>query len=153
MLCIWISNRPEVSLAPAVSLGYHSEFICGFALLCFMEAARNTEVNTERERVKRRETRLPFKWQLVCMMDAHGYNLTERVYPCMCGVETWLSCLSVCKCVFRCVFACSSNKVCMISSTAKCLWQVEEITGVLQEECEFLHCAVFIYLSGEGEMF
>lgn len=49
----------------------------------------------ERER-EGTETRLPHERQLlVCMMDVSGYNLIEHVYPCMCGRERRLSCLSV----------------------------------------------------------
>lgn len=107
-MCIWISDRLDGSPAPAVSLGYHSWFICRSALLCFMAAAR-TQRSIQKEGGRKRErvrtvTRLPNKWQLlVCMMNAPGYDLTERAYPCTCGVELWLIFLRVCKCVFHCV--------------------------------------------------
>ena len=99
MLCIWISDRLDVfSSPPADSLGYHSGFICRSARLCFMEAARTQRsIQTEWEREREgTETRLPHERQLlVCMMDVSGYNLIEHVYPCMCGREPRLSCLSV----------------------------------------------------------
>jgi len=45
--------------------------------------------------------------------------------------------------VSMCVCVC----VCGLCS----IWQLQEITGVLQEECVFLHCALCPYLSGEEE--
>lgn len=97
---MWISDHLDVFPAPAVSLGYHSGFMLFHSALLH-GGNSNTEVNAEREwgkrgKTERIETRHPSKWQpRMCMMDAFGYNLTERVYPCMCGVELWLSCLSV----------------------------------------------------------
>ncbi len=51
-----------------------------------------------------------------------------------------------------CVCVC----VCVIGSTAICLcsiWRLQEITGVLQEECVFLHCAVCMYSICVGKCF
>lgn len=98
----------------------------------------NTEVNKERrwvrERAMKRESERQWETKsrhltrndsCLCLW----WILCECVHPCMRGAVLWLSCL----CLWMCV--------CVIASTALCLcsiWQLQEITGVLVEECTFL---------------
>ncbi len=40
--------------------------------------------------------------------------------------------------------------MCKIASTAKCRWRLQEITGVLQEECVFLFMPRFLFVRGKS---
>lgn len=89
--CFFPSTGRQPGISLRIYLSFRSALLYG--------GGSNTEVNTdgvgERER-EGTETRLPHERQLlVCMMDVSGYNLIEHVYPCMCGRERRLSCLSV----------------------------------------------------------
>lgn len=87
---------PGTSSQPGISLRIYVVPLCSALWGKLEHRGQCRKRMGKKGKTERIETRLPSKCQpLMCMMVAFGYKLTERAYPCMCGVEHWLSCLSI----------------------------------------------------------
>lgn len=87
---------PGTSSQPGISLRIYVVPFCSALWGKLEHRGQCRKRMGKKGKTERIETRLPSKCQpLMCMMVAFGYKLTERAYPCMCGVELWLSCLSI----------------------------------------------------------